>query len=95
MADSLIFASLILEYVDHTSPASHVDAMTLRIDKHVIRVTACIEVRDDGAVVCGQHQQARRATKGHQYTMSLVVERHREIRAMALCGQRSDLFTLT
>src|ERR1043165_5644035 len=62
----LIAPLVLLEHIDLTGPATHIAAMTLRIDKHVVRIAAGIQVGNDGVIGRGQHQQSGWAAKDDQ-----------------------------
>jgi hypothetical protein len=84
ISDPLIAAIVFLEHIDLTGPATHVRAMALRIDKHVIHISAGIEIGNDGVIGRGQHEQSCRAAEYNENSMSLSIERHWEVQAMAL-----------
>ena len=80
----------LFETVDGARATDHIDAMALGIDKEVIGIAAGVEIGDGRPVCVRQHQQPRRATEGDQDPVRCAIERHREIRMMALGRKRPD-----
>src|SRR5262249_24081785 len=94
MPDPLVLAGTLLEDIDGAGPATHIDAMALGIDKHIIRIAAGIEVGTHRVVRGSQDEQPRWASEHLEHSVSVAVEGHRKVRAMAFGGHRPDDFVL-
>jgi hypothetical protein len=82
MPDPLVLAGTLLEDIDGTGPATHINAMTLGIDEYIIRIAAGIEVGNHRVIRGRQDEQPRWASEHDEHSVSILVEGHRKIAAM-------------
>jgi hypothetical protein len=68
-----------VEHVQEALAATDIDALALRIDKHVVGIATNVRARDQGAVFHREHTQLCRRAEGRENVPGILVEHHREI----------------
>jgi len=72
--------------VDQALAAADIDAMSTRIDEHIIGIAACFEDRQPLAGRGVEVRKARRGTKCDHQTVCIDIQRHRVVSVRA--GER-------
>src|SRR5205823_3033502 len=79
----------LLEHVDDTLTAAHIDSVALRVYEHIVGLAAGLDLGRHPPVLTGKRHQCWRAAKDDENPAPLTVDRHRKIRSRALRRQRS------